>query len=214
MLKFLPLVAFAAPLAAQVIIAEPAACTDADRAKTVTVSDGPLSVDFQAGARCLLHNEKGRMLRVWSYPHHYQRLAAGKWKATVDPGNGKVQSFDLPNNSVIGLALEQEAGGKWKVYRGSSKNPISLAQPAVSLTIRKQEETKKGGLKQEHFVWDLMSVDALALDLSKSAPAAYPTPKDATGLRIREVWIWQGLNPIPKKIKAGSGQGKVTFLAE
>ncbi|MDX1979115.1 MAG: hypothetical protein SFV51_02515 [Bryobacteraceae bacterium] len=214
MLKSFTLLAIAGALQAQVIIAEPAACTEADRAKTISIADGPLKVDFQADARCLLYNGKGRTLRVWNYPHHYQRLAAVKWKVAIDTGDGREKSYDLPGNSVIGLALEQETGGKWKLYRGSSRNPISLAQPALVMTVRKADETKKGGLKQQHFVWDLMSVDALGLDVSKPAAAAYPTPKDAQGLRIKEVWLWQGLNPIPKKLKVATGKGKITLQSE
>jgi hypothetical protein len=198
---------------AQVIIADPKLCAEADMAKPIVVEESPLRIGFHADATCLIRDDRGKTLRVWKYPHHYQRLSASKkWKVTVETGNGSAVSHDLPYNSVIGVTLERKDGDKWKNYRGRSSNPT---QPAIVFTVRKANETRPGGLKQEHVVWDMMTVDALELDKSqKEKPGLYPAAGGKESLRIDEVWVWQGLNPIPKKINARTLATKVRFSTE
>ncbi|MCS7027084.1 MAG: hypothetical protein NZV14_19995 [Bryobacteraceae bacterium] len=198
---------------AQVIILQPEYCPDAEKAKPISVQEGPFRLSLGTSSKCLAASPKGRTLRIWKYPHHYQRLAAPqRWKIELDNGAGKTASYDLPNQSVIGITLEYpDRDNKWKNYRGSSKNPIALTQPVVTFTVRKQDETKTGGLKQEHLVWDVLTIDPIT---EPETRGAYPLPSGVSQLRIDEVWVWQGLNPIPKKMRYGTGKGKVVFRTD
>lgn len=200
--------------AAQVIVGDPKSCAEADQAGPISIEDGPVRVSFTGGERCSGLNDKGKTLRVWSYRNQYQRVAAPKtWKISIEKGDGDRVTYVLPHNSVVGLTIEQPAtGDKWKTYRGSSKNPIAVTQPAIALTLRKAKDTKAGGLKEEFLVWDVLTVDPL--DGAAGKPGAFPVPAGANALRIEEVWVWQGLNPIPKKVNIRTGKGRVTFQPE
>lgn len=211
---FLLAVSLAASLApAQLMVLQPELCPEADKGKPMSIEEGPMRLALGATSKCMAANPKGKTIRIWKYPQQYQRLASPQqWKINLDNGGGKTASYDLPHNSVIGITLEHpDKGDKWKNYRGPSKNPIALTQPVITFTVRKQDETKKGGLKQEHLVWDIVTIDPLTDPETKGA---YPLPAGITDLRIDEVWVWQGLNPIPKKMRFGTGKGKVTFTAQ
>lgn len=205
---------FAASMAAnaQLVVLQPEYCPDVDKDKPMAMEDGPVRISLGVSAKCMASNSKGKTVRIWKYPQQYQRLASPKnWKIAVDNGAGKTSTYDLPHNSVIGVTLEQpDKGDKWKNYRGSSRNPIALTQPVVLFTVRKQDETRKG-LKQEHLVWDVTTIDSLS---DPETRGAYPLPSGVTDLRIDEVWVWQGLNPIPKKIRFGTGKGRIIFSAQ
>jgi len=202
------------PASGQLIVVQPDLCPEPAQATEIVVEESPVRLALNADPSCLAHTDKGKTVRVWKYPHHYQRIAAAKeWKIVVEKGNGDRVTYNLPHQSVIGLTLEiPDKNNKWKNYRGSSKNPIALTQPVITFNLRKSSETKTGGLKQEYLVWDVLTVDPLGEDPAvKDKAREYPVPAGATGLRIDEVWVWQGLNPIPKKIRFGSAKGKVTF---
>lgn len=206
----LPLLAAAATLTAQVIVADPKQCGESNLDTTFSIEESPVKVNLNANSSCMGSSDRGSTIRVWKYKNRYQRLAAATkdWKVSIDKGDGAPVTHKVPHNSIIGLFLYQKAAdGKWKAYRGSSKNPIALTQPTILLTLRKADETKPGGLKQEHLVWDAMTIDALD-------NAVYPKPEGAEELRIEQVWVWQGLNPIPKKINLGTSKGKLTFQTE
>lgn len=208
---------FAMILPAQVLVMNPKQCTEAGLASPIMLEEPPLKVHFHAEPDCIATNDKGTLIRVWKYTHRYQRLAAPKpWKVVVDKGDGNPATYPMPHNSIIGVFLHQkDSAGKWKAYRGNSKNPIALTQPPVLFTIRKASETGSGGLKTEYLVWDVMSVDPLGVDMSKKdSAAAFPMPAEASDLRVEQIWVWQGLNPIAKKINAGSAKAKITIQPE
>lgn len=203
-------VTFTAP--AQLVVLQPEFCPEAEKDRPMSMQDGPVSIQLGVSSKCMAANPNGKTVRIWKYPQQYQRIAAPKnWKIQIDNGAGRTVGYDLPHNSVIGVTLEQpDKGGKWKNYRGSSRNPIALTQPVVLFTVRKQGETKKG-LKQEHLVWDVVTIDPLS---DPEGKGIYPIPSGEADLRIDEVWVWQGLNPIPKKIRFGTGKGRIAFTTE
>ncbi|MFN7921738.1 MAG: hypothetical protein U0Q16_16680 [Bryobacteraceae bacterium] len=201
--------------AQKLLIGDPALCPAADHAAPIVVTDAPVSVAFHADGSCLATDDKGGTLRVWKYGTLNQRLAApNKWKITIEKGDGDRNSFPMPLNSVVGIVLqEKDSAGKWKTYRGSSKNPIALTQPALSFTLRKATLTRQS-LKEEFMVWEAYSTDPLSGDKStKDKPAAYSAAQGLE-LRIAEVLVWQGLNPIPKKLTVATGKGIVTIQPE
>lgn len=200
----------------QVQLADPATCNEASKAAPLEITDGPVRVSPGTDSSCLAVVEKGGTLRIWKYGRRYQRLAAANtWKVIVQKGDGDQNSYVLPHNSVIGIVLEHKnAKGEWKNYTGSSKNPISKTQPSILLTVRKATG-KAAGLKKEHLTWDIFTVDALDLDHSrKDAAGKFPLPEGSSELRINEVWVWQGLNPIAKKLNVSTGKASVKFQAE
>lgn len=200
----------------QVQLADPGTCNEGSKSALIEIADGPVRVSPGTDSSCLAFIEKGGSLRIWKYGSRYQRLAAAKtWKVIVKKGDGDQNSYVLPHNSVIGIVLEyKNAKGEWKNYTGSSKNPISKTQPAILLTVRKATE-KAQGLKKEHLTWDIFTVDALGLDRSrKDAAGKFPLPEGSSDLRIDEVWVWQGLNPIAKKLDLSTGKGSLEFQAE
>lgn len=211
------LLSFVLSAAAQnrLLLGDPKLCAEADHAKPIVIEDAPVRVSFHADGSCLATNDKGGTLRVWKYGTLNQRLASpAKWKIVIEKGEGAPVSYPMPVNSVVGVVLQQkDAAGKWKTYRGSSKNPMALTQPAIALTMRKATLTKQG-LKEEFMVWETFSTDPLAADKSaKDKPAAYSAAQGLE-LRIDEVWVWQGLNPIPKKLNVGTGKGKIAIQPE
>lgn len=203
MMKRITILAFAfsslAP--AQLIVADAKSCGESEMAATMVLEESPVRLNFNTNSNCIGESDKGALIRVWKYKHRYQRVAAPKeWKLALDNGDGKPTSFAVPHNSIVGVFLHQKDGEKWKAYRGGSRNPMALTQPPVLLTLRKVTETKAGGLKQEHLVWDVMSIE--------------PLPLGVADLRIEQVWIWQGLNPIAKRVVLGTSKSKLTLQTE
>ncbi len=211
MIKFTAAVLLlATTLPADFIVKDPKACPDTDSARPLEFSESPLKLSIPGDASCQGHDEKGGTVRVWRFPHQFQRLAAPKvWKVIVEKGDGDRSTYVLPANSVVGLFFHQlAADGKWKPYRGTSKNPIALTQPAIVFTLEKQTQKGEGGLKQQFLIWDVLTGDAPALsDGAMSSRAGIQ-------LRAESVWIWQGLNPIPKKHDLATGKAKIVFQAE
>ncbi len=204
------LLLFAALLPADFVVKDPKACPEIDAARSIELSESPLKLSLPGHESCQGHDEKGGTVRVWRYPHQYQRLAAPKtWKVVVEKGDGDRTTYVLPANSVIGVFFEQMgADGKWKGYRGTSKNPIALTQPSIVFNLSKQTQRGEGGLKQQFLVWDVLTGDApSATDGAISAPSGVE-------VRAGSVWVWQGLNPIPKKISLGTAKAKITFQSE
>jgi hypothetical protein len=210
--------ASAASLSADFIIKDPKACAEAGAAQPITLEESPLRVALggsndDASGACAAHDEKGGILRVWKFPHQYQRMAGTKaWKIVIEKGDGDRATHALPVNSVVGVFFQQKgADGKWKAWRGpSSKNPIALTQPPVAFNLDKVTSQGAGGLKQQFLVWDVLTVDALA-DTAKGGTMKLPEGAD---IRAESVWVWQGLNPIPKKVKLETGKAKLSILAE
>lgn len=196
-------------LSADFIVKDPKACPDADAARAIEFSESPLKLSIPGDAACQGHDGKGGTVRVWRYPHQYQRLAASKlWKVIVEKGDGDRNSYVLPANSVVGVFFHQlTADGSWKAYRGTSKNPISLTQPSIVFTLEKNTMKGEGGLKQQFLIWDVLTGDAPASDGAMSSSSGVE-------LRAESVWIWQGLNPLPKKLNLGTGKAKLVFQAE
>ena len=196
-------------LPADFIVKDPKACPEADAARAIEFSESPLKLSIPGDAACQGHDGKGGTVRVWRYPHQYQRLAAPKvWKVIVEKGDGDRNSYVLPANSVVGVFFHQlAADGSWKAYRGTSKNPISLTQPSIVFTLEKNTRKGEGGLKQQFLIWDVLTGDAPAADGALSSSSGVE-------LRAHSVWIWQGLNPIPKKLNLGTGKAKLVFQAE
>lgn len=209
------LLAAAASLSAEFIIKDPKACAEAGSGQPIVFEESPMRLalgDAAAAAEpCHAYDEKGGTVRVWKYPHQYQRLAAAKvWKIVIEKGDGDRTTLVLPANSVIGIFLEQQIDGKWKTYRGPrSNNPIALTQPAIVFNLDKMTSRGSGGLKQEFLVWEAMTVDSLP----GPAGGAVSLPAGAE-FRAASVWVWQGINPIPKKHKLETGKAKITFTVE
>jgi len=204
------LILSAALLCADFIVKDPKACPEADAARPIEFSESPLKLSIPGDAACHGQDPTGGTVRVWKFPHQFQRLAAPKtWKVTVEKGDGDRNTYVLPANSVVGVFFHQlAADGKWKPYRGTSKNPIALTQPAIVFTLEKQTQKGEGGLKQQFLIWDVLTGDAPTVaDGAISSPAGVE-------LRVDSVWIWQGLNPIPKKLTAATGKAKILFQAE
>lgn len=203
----------AAPLFADFIIKDPKACAEADSAQPVVFEEAPaVSVALGGGAGCVGHDDKGGTVRLWKYPHQYQRMAAAKtWKIVIEKGDGDRSTYVLPANSVVGVFFEQKAAdGKWRVWRGpATRNPLALTQPPVVFNLDKVTSRGTGGLKQEYLIWDVMLVDALA-----DAGGGAMTMPAGVQIRASSVWVWQGLNPIPKKVPLETGKAKLSFLAE
>ena len=198
-------------LLADFIVKDPKSCGESGAAQALTFEEGPLRLALGGSPDCTAYDDRGGTVRVWKYPHQYQRLAAAKtWKIVIEKGDGDRSTYVLPANSVVGVFLETQADGKWKPYRGPrTRNPIALTQPAIVFNLDKMNERGAGGLKQEFLVWDVMTVDALpgAGGGEVSLPAG-------AEFRAASVWVWQGLNPIPKKVKLETGKAKITFAAE
>ena len=199
----------AALLQADFLVKDPQACPEADAARPIELSEAPFKLAIPGHATCQGHNDKDGRVRVWRYPHEFQRLAAPKvWKVIVEKGDGDRNTFVLPVNSVVGVFFQQAAGdGKWKPYRGSSKNPIALTQPSIVFTLTRQTWKGAGGLKQQFLAWEVLTGDAPEPNGSMASPAGVE-------LRADSVWIWQGLNPIPKKLGLSTGKAKIIFEAE
>ena len=200
----------AALLPADFVVKDPKACPEIDAARALEFSESPLKLSIPGDPACQGHDEKGGTVRVWKFPHQYQRLAAPKiWKVMVEKGDGDRSTFVLPANSVVGIYYEQMgADGKWKAYRGSSKNPIALTQPAIVFTLSKQTQKGTGGLKQQFLVWDVLTGDA-----PSAADGAISTAAGVE-LRAESVWVWQGLNPLPKKVALGTGKARISLQSE
>jgi hypothetical protein len=205
------LFASAALLSAEFIVKDAKACPEVDAARPLEFSESPLKLAIPGDAACQGHDEKGGNVRIWRFPHQYQRLAAPKvWKVVVEKGDGDRNSYVLPANSVVGIFFQQmDAEGKWKGYRGSSKNPIALTQPAIVFTLEKNTMKGEGGLKQQYLIWDVLTGDAPGM----GEGGTVSTPAGGE-LRAESVWIWQGLNPIPKKLALGTGKAKIVFQSE
>ncbi len=203
------LLLFAALLPADFIVKDPKACPEVDAARPIEFSESPLRLAIPGDAACQGHDEKGGTVRSWKFPHQYQRLAAPKvWRVTVEKGDGDRNTYVLPANSVVGIFFHQlAADGTWKPYRGTSKNPIALTQPAIVFTLEKNTMKGEGGLKQQFLIWDVLTGDAPASDGAMSSPSGVE-------LRAESVWIWQGLNPIPKKLKLATRTAKIVFQSE
>jgi hypothetical protein len=210
MTKLPTLLLSAALLFADFVVKDPKTCPEADAARPIEFSESPLKLSIPGDAACQGQDETGGMVRVWKFPHQFQRLAAPKaWKVTVDNGDGGGGTYVLPVNSVIGLFFHQlAADGKWKPYRGTSKNPIALTQPAIVFTLEKQTQKGGGGLKQQFLIWDILTGDA-----PNAAVGALSSPAGGE-LRVDSVWIWQGLNPVPKKLTLATGKAKLVFQSE
>lgn len=201
---------------ADLIVKDPKSCPEAAGAQQLTLEEGPLRISLGDGGgspACLAHDDKGETLRVWKYPHQYQRMASPKtWKIAVEKGDGDRNTYVLPANSVVGVFLQQRSGtdGKWKVYRGqSTSNPIALTQPAIAFNLDKKTDRGAGGLKQQFLVWDVLLTDTL--DGTGGGNVSLPAGSE---IRIESVWIWQGLNPLPKKLKIETGKAKISIVAE
>lgn len=197
--------------AADVFVKNPQSCPAADAERAIDFSESPLRLFIPGVADCQGNDPKGSGLRVWRYPHHFQRLAAAKvWKVLVERGDGDRSSYILPANSVIGIFYHQLGeDGKWKPYRGSSKNPIAFTQPSIALNLEKATQRAAAGLKQQFLVWNVLTADA------PEGAEGNINPAKATGqLRVDSIWIWQGLNPLPKKLDIATGKARVSFQAE
>ena len=196
--------------AADFVVKDPKACPEADAMRAIEFSESPLKLSMPGDAACQGHDDKGGIVRVWKFPHRFQRLAAPKlWKVVVEKGDGDRSTYVLPANSVVGIFFHQKgADGEWKAYRGTSKNPISLTQPSMVFTLEKQTMKGEGGLKQQFLVWDVLTGDA------PSATDGSISSSSGVELRADTIWIWQGLNPIPKKLNLATGKAKVTFQSE
>lgn len=201
------------PLFGDFIIKDPKACAEAGSAQPIVFEEAPAaSVALGGGAGCVGHDDKGGTVRVWKYPHQYQRMAAAKtWKIVIEKGDGDRSTYVLPANSVVGVFFEQKAAdGKWKAWRGpATRNPLALTQPPAVFNLDKVTSRGTGGLKQEYLVWDVMLVDALA----EATGGAMTMPAGAE-IRAASVWVWQGLNPLAKKVTLGTGKAKLSLLAE
>lgn len=211
MTKCIPLLfAAAAMLPADFVVKDPKACSDVDAARPLELSESPLKLSIPGEAPCQGNDEKGGTLRIWRYPHQFQRLAAPRlWKVIVEKGDGDRTTYILPVNSVIGVFFEQKtASGEWKAYRGTSKNPIALTQPSIAFTLEKQSLKGEGGLKQQFLIWSVFTGDA--------PTGVEGAINSSTGVELRaeSVWIWQGLNPIPKKHTLGTGKAKILLQSE
>lgn len=200
-------------LSADFIVKDPKSCAETGSAQPLSFEEAPLRLTLgDAGAGpCQAYDEKGGTVRVWKYPHQYQRMAAAKtWKIVIEKGDGDRNTYVLPANSVIGVFLQTQVDGKWKTYRGPrTRNPIALTQPAIVFNLDKMTDRGAGGLKQEFLAWDVMTVDALP----GAGGGAISMPAGGE-FRAESVWVWQGLNPIPKKVKLETGKAKLSFVAE
>lgn len=198
-------------LPADFVVRDPKACPDVDAARPIEFSESPLRLSLPGDAACQGQNERGGTVRsIWRYPHQFQRVAAAKvWKVIVEKGDGDRNTFVLPANSVVGVFFHQlAADGTWKPYRGTSRNPIALTQPSIVFTLERQIQKGEGSGKEQFLIWDVLTGDAPA----ESDGAV----KSSSGseLRAESIWIWQGLNPIPKKLNLATGKAKITFQSE